>query len=214
MFRKNVRIAFLAGAGILALIAAMRFARVIGIICLIWLAIFIFARVSTRKRENSGSEKEQSRVADEAGPEPSKAESSKVRDDGKDPYKAAMEHIRALSVSLFRICDMDIRNAGMRVQRIAKDIIREKYEDKNECKGYAQFERYYLPTFRKTVDNYSRMERKGMTDPKIRADMIAYLQSCEDAFSRLYSSMFNKDILDMEVQMKAMNMTMKRDGLL
>lgn len=204
MFRKNVRIAILAGAGILALIAAMRFARVIGIICLIWLAIFIFARISTRKSGKEVSEEDQNKVVEEA-------ESSKKDD---DPHKAVMEHIRALSISLFRICDMDVRNAGMRVQRIAKDMIRERYEGKNECKGYAQFERYYLPTFRKTVDNYSRMEQKGMTDPKIRADMIAYLQSCENAFSRLYASMFSDDILNMEVQMRAMNITMKRDGLL
>ncbi|MBE6016536.1 MAG: hypothetical protein E7233_02850 [Lachnospiraceae bacterium] len=181
------------------------FVRIIGIIALIWLVIFIFARISTRKGEKYSPEKAQSKVVDEAG-SPEKKET--------DPYKAAMGHVKAISASLYQICCMDIRNAGMRVLRIAKDMLREKYEGKKECKGYAQFERYYLPTLRKTVDNYSRMEEKDMTDLKIRADMMSYLQSCEEAFSKLYASMFSDDILNMEVQMEAMNITMKRDGLL
>lgn len=180
------------------------FLRVIGIIALIWMAIFIFARISTRKSEKESSGKAQSKVVDE----------DRTPEKEEDPHKAVMEQVRAISASLYQICCMDIRNAGMRILRIAKDMIREKYEGKKECKGYAQFERYYLPTLRKTVDNYSGMEQKGMTDLKIRADMISYLQSCEEAFSRLYSSMFSDDILNMEVQMEAMNITMKRDGLL
>lgn len=208
MFAKNVRNVLLIGAGILTLAAVLRYARVIGVILVVWLVIFLFARVSGRdsRKEKSEKEPDKSRVVDEAEEEPSEKET--------DPYKAAQAHVKAISASLFKICCMDIRNAGMRSLRIARDIIREKYEEKKDCKGYAQFERYYLPTFRKTVDNYGKMEQKGIVDLKIRSDMQDYLESCEEAFSKLYASMFSDDILNMEVQMEAMNITMKRDGLL
>ncbi len=145
---------------------------------------------------------------------PDTADRSKVKESERAEYDQLMEHIRSISSSLYQICNMDIRNTGNRVQRLARDIIRERYVENNSCRGFSQYRNYYLPTLRKTVENYSMMERKGITDLRIRDDMLAYLRSCEEAFTRLYNSMFDDDIMNMEVQMKAMNITLKRDGLL
>lgn len=138
----------------------------------------------------------------------------KVKENERAEYSLLMEQLRKIDSSLYLICCMDIRNTGCRVQRLAQNIVHERYVEHNDCKGFSQFKNYYLPTLRKTVENYSSMERKGIIDMKVREDMLSYLRSCEEAFTRLYNSMFDDDILNMEVQMEAMNVTLKRDGLL
>jgi len=48
----------------------------------------------------------------------------------------------------------------------------------------------------------------------MQKDVLAYLDSCGDAFTKMYNNMFSGDILKMEVDMEAMDIIMKRDGLL
>ena len=213
MLKKGVRGAIT----VIVCIFAIRFlmgtilARLLIVLAAVMIGIFALARFGSRKQENTGTgkktaETKQASKAQETG----KTEQSSP---ASDEPQSMNGHIRAAAKSLHNICCMDIRNLGLNVLKTAKNILKEN-EEGNTCQGFSQFENYYLPTFRKTVENYSMMEGKGVTTLKHREDMLAYLKSCDEAFSRIYSSMFDDDIMDMKVQMEAMNLTFRRDGLL
>ena len=124
------------------------------------------------------------------------------------------DNIKALSEAASGIRNQKIREQAFHVLLLAKDIINEHEGGHNKCRNYRQFETYYVPTVTSVVRNYCSMEAKGMVTSKMEEDVLAYLESCGDAFTHLYNSMFSDDITTMEVQMEAMDLIMKRDGLL
>ena len=136
--------------------------------------------------------------------------------DATDPDSPAslQDNIRALSKAASEIRHQKIREQAFHVLILAKDIIREYESGHNKCRNYRQFENYYVPTVTSVVKNYCSVEAKGMVTSKMEKDVLAYLESCGDAFTNLYNSMFSDDIMNMEVQMEAMDLIMKRDGLL
>lgn len=221
MFRKGVRsiwivIICVLAFRVLAVSIFMRAGIIILAVIALLVGIFALARYGSRKTANTRAEKKkaeprqaETKKSETVNREEKCESSSEVKFENATPQ----DHIKAATTALTGICCMDIRYAGMDVLKTAKNILKEK-EEGNACHEYAQFEKYYLPTFRKTVEDYSRMERKGVTGLKHREDVLAYLKSCNEAFTRIYNSMFEDDIIDMEVQMKAMNLTFKREGLL
>ena len=128
-----------------------------------------------------------------------------------DPLQA---DIREISEAADRIRNNQIRGYVYHLEILAKDIIREHAQENVHRTSYHQFESYYIPTLKSVVNNYSRMEARGMATAKMQKDMLDYLESCDTAFSKLYNSMFEDDVFDMEVKMEAMNIILKRDGLL
>ena len=124
------------------------------------------------------------------------------------------DNIREFSEAASGIRHQKIREQAFHVLIIAKDIINEHENGHNKCRNYRQFENYYVPTVTSVVKNYCSMEAKGMVNSKMENDVLAYLESSGDAFTHLYKSMFSDDIMTMEVQMEAMDLIMKRDGLL
>ena len=132
-----------------------------------------------------------------------------------DPKPESLqEYIRLLSKSAEGIRHPKIREQVYHVLLIAKDIIYEHDTGHSKSRNYNQFEKYYVPTLTSVVTNYSSVEAKGMATAKMQKDVMDYLESCGDAFTKMYNNMFSNDILKMEVDMEAMDIIMKRDGLL
>ena len=131
-----------------------------------------------------------------------------------DSPASLQDNIRDFSEAASGIRHQKIREQAFHVLIIAKDIIKEHENGHNKCRNYRQFENYYVPTVTSVVKNYCSMEAKGMVTSKMENDVLAYLESSGDAFTHLYNSMFSDDIMTMEVQMEAMDLIMKRDGLL
>ena len=145
-----------------------------------------------------------------------KKEEAASESDQADPESPATleENIRALSEAASEIRHQKIREQAFHVLILAKDIIREHELGHDKRRNYKQFENYYVPTVTSVVRNYCSIEARGMATSKMEKDVLAYLESCGDAFTNLYNSMFSDDIMNMEVQMEAMDLIMKRDGLL
>ncbi|MBE6017776.1 MAG: hypothetical protein E7233_09270 [Lachnospiraceae bacterium] len=148
-------------------------------------------------------EEEETRNVD---PEPSENEA-------KEP-ETLQDYIKELSKAADGIRHPNIREQVYHVLLIAKDIIYEHDTGHGKSRNYNQFERYYIPTLTSVVSNYAEVESKGMATAKMQKDVLAYLDSCGDAFTKMYNNMFSGDILKMEVDMEAMDIIMKRDGLL
>ncbi len=146
-------------------------------------------------------ETEEEETADHSEPEPSKPET-------------LQDYIKELSKAADGVRHPKIREQVYHVLLIAKDIIYEHDTGHGKSRNYNQFERYYVPTLTSVVSNYTEVESKGMATAKMQKDVLAYLDSCGDAFTKMYNNMFSGDILKMEVDMEAMDIIMKRDGLL
>ena len=136
--------------------------------------------------------------------------------DTVDPEEPAslQDHIRELSEAASEIRHPKIREQAFHVLILAKDIIHAHENGHDKGRNYKQFENYYVPTVTSVVKNYCSIEATGMASSKMEKDVLSYLESCGDAFTNLYNSMFSDDIMNMEVQMKAMDLIMKKDGLL
>ena len=154
-------------------------------------------------REVPDDEKEKTPNAD---PEPSGS-------DAPEP-ESLQDYIRLLSRSAEGIRHPKIREQVYHVLLRAKDIIYEHDTGHSKSRNFNQFEKYYVPTLTSVVTNYSSVEAKGMATAKMQKDVMDYLESCGDAFTKMYNNMFSNDILKMEVDMEAMDIIMKRDGLL
>ena len=142
-----------------------------------------------------------------------KVSSASDPDDPGAPV-SLQDTIRQFSEAASGIRHPKIREQAFHVLILAKDIIHKHENGHDKCRNYKQFENYYVPTVTSVVKNYGSIEARGMATAKMEEDVLSYLESCGDAFTNLYNSMFSDDILNMEVQMEAMDLIMKKDGLL
>ena len=144
----------------------------------------------------------------------SESTASEPKDDEPDAPATLQDNIREISKTAAGIRHQKIREQTYHVLMLAKDIIYEHDIGHNKIRGYSQFENYYVPTLTSVIKNYYSIETRGMANSNMQEDVIAYLEKCGDAFTNLYNSIFSKDIMSMEVQMEAMDIILKRDGLL
>ena len=77
-----------------------------------------------------------------------------------------------------------------------------------------QFLNYYLPTLGEIITKYERVERSGVDMQDMTAKVSEYLDKIAAAMDKQYENLFQSDFLDMTVEMEAMTMACKRDGLL
>lgn len=77
-----------------------------------------------------------------------------------------------------------------------------------------QFFHYYLPTAEKILVKYKEIESSGIPAAEITESTITCLEDIKQAMERLYSSLYDDDILDLTVEMEVLKQICKRDGLL
>ena len=112
------------------------------------------------------------------------------------------------------IKNMKIKNAGIKVCTVADkifEVLRQKPEliPKNR-----QLFTYYIPTLGSIVEKYERLEKNGISSKDTEEKVLEHLNDMESAFSKQYKNLFKGDMLDLSVEMKAMTIACKRDGLL
>ena len=77
-----------------------------------------------------------------------------------------------------------------------------------------QFLNYYLPTLGTILTKYREMEQNNMADAAMTDKVLSYLEDIRSAMKKQHRSLFEADILDLTVEMEAMTMAFRRDGLL
>lgn len=112
------------------------------------------------------------------------------------------------------IRNTEIKSAGIRVCSGADkilEILRKKPEliPKNR-----QFFTYYLPTLGSITEKYERLEKSGINTGDTAAKVLEHLGEIKEAFDKQYQSLFAGDMLDLSVEIEAMTIACKRDGLL
>lgn len=126
--------------------------------------------------------------------------------------------IRSDLLEIKRI-SMQIKDTGIRllsgqICQTADKILRTLREQPEEIPATRQFFRYYLPTFCSILSRYLRMEMSGVMEPELGSHVIECLEDIKSAMEKQYNNLFEDDRLDLTVEMEALSLACKRDGLL
>ena len=121
---------------------------------------------------------------------------------------------------------MELRRMGMQVknQKIRKlneeicaqadKILRALKEQPEDIPRVRQFFNYYLPTLGSILMKYVRLEESGVPAANMTESTIACLGDIKTAMGKQYTNLFDNDMLDLSVEMEALTLACKRDGLL
>ena len=197
--------------GAIALIIAGIFAKpifkillwvIIGIVGLVLIGIVLILIFSNRQSNKVDAEKKV-----QTGRNSLSAEQSAILQKGRSDL---MEIRRVL----VKIKSNTIRSKGNEICSICDKILQTLKEKPEQILGTRQFLNYYLPTLRKILDKYQRLEANNMATAEITATVGKYLDDVNAAMNKQYANLFEGDKLDLSVDMEAMTIGLKRDGLL
>ena len=125
--------------------------------------------------------------------------------------RAGLMNIRRVNM---RIHVMDVRNGANQVCASLDKILLALKEKPEKIRDMRQCLNYYIPTLHDVLGNFRDLEAKGQTTPEMQEKATRFLGDVKVALDNKYDSLFNDDKLDMEVDMDAMTLALKRDGLL
>lgn len=113
-----------------------------------------------------------------------------------------------------RIKDSEVRTAAADAldasERIIK-VLRNQPEEIRRCK---QFLNYYVPTLNVIIKKYRTVESSGLDMSETKEKVIKYFKDILKALQKQYESLFDNDKLDLSVEMEAMQLAFKRDGMI
>lgn len=116
--------------------------------------------------------------------------------------------------TLGKIKNSEIRENGYSICRTCDRIFKALIEQPKSITSARQFLTYYLPTINLILEKYEKVERSGTDSGKMAEKVNSYLKDVDKALSKFYTNLFEDEKLDLTVEMEAMTMAVKRDGLI
>ncbi len=113
-----------------------------------------------------------------------------------------------------RVSNTEVRSLSNSVCDSVDKILVTLKEKTNKIASVRQFFNYYIPTLGEIISKYNRIEKSGVPAANVTEKVKKYLTDINNAMKKQYNGLFDDDILDMSVEMEAMTMAVKRDGLL
>lgn len=143
-----------------------------------------------------------------AGPEAEKAAKR------NEIISEAKNKVMSVRRTCMAIKNVEIRNSGIKVCMKADKIIGVVRQKTSLVSDNRQFFSYYLPMFGSIVEKYEKVEKSSVADAEMTEKVLEHLKNLEIAFEKQYKSLYAGDMLDLSVEMEAMSIVCKRDGLL
>ena len=131
-----------------------------------------------------------------------------------EKLKAANQEILKARLSLGKIKDKDIRDLVDPALENSEKILKTLKEQPDEIRKAGQFLNYYLPTLNVVLDKYMTVEASDIDLAPTKEKVTAYLSDISKATTKEYENLFSDEVLDLSVEMEAMQLAFKRDGLL
>lgn len=128
--------------------------------------------------------------------------------------KKGEENLEKLRRMAAQVKDAQIRTAAVQACDQAEKILRTLREQPDSIPAVRQFLNYYLPATGEILMKYQWMEQSQAVGPEMTGKVFHYLQDIHEALEKQYQNLFEDDLLDLTVEMEAMTMACKRDGLL
>ena len=128
--------------------------------------------------------------------------------------RKAREQLLELRRLTMRIKNRGVHSKANEICGVADKIIQTLKQKPDKINSVRQFLNYYLPTLGEIISKYKRIEESGVPLEETTEKVQSYLNDIKRAMDKQYESLFADDILDMSVEMEAMKMAVKRDGLI
>lgn len=138
----------------------------------------------------------------------------KLSQEGAEVLKNGRESLSQLRSMAMRIKNTVIRTKSMQVCRSAEKILGILKEKPDKIASARQFLNYYLPTLGTILTKYERIERGQVHIDEATEKVSSYLDDINGAMEKQYKRLFDDELLDMTVEMEAMTMACRRDGLI
>ncbi|MBQ4506278.1 MAG: 5-bromo-4-chloroindolyl phosphate hydrolysis family protein [Firmicutes bacterium] len=113
-----------------------------------------------------------------------------------------------------RIKDSEVRTAAADALDASERIIKVLRNQPDEIRRCKQFLNYYVPTLNVIIKKYRTVESSGLDMSETKEKVIKYFKDILKALQKQYESLFDNDKLDLSVEMEAMQLAFKRDGMI
>lgn len=115
-----------------------------------------------------------------------------------------------------KIDSMEIRECLNHIHDTVDKIIKEIEKNPKKEKNIKNFFEYYLPVLVKITDRYDEIENQRLVSSEgksfmKKADLM--IKNTKDAFDTILASLYQKDIMDADAEMKIYDMMMDADGI-
>lgn len=132
----------------------------------------------------------------------------------EESLRGANSLLLSSRMTLSRIQDREISETGIRACSSIEKVLHTLKEKPEKIQTTRQLFNYYLPTMDKVLSKYQRIEESGVDNPEMPENLKKYLGDIDTAMDKLYDGLFDNDKLHVAVDMEAMTIAIKRDGLL
>ena len=173
----------------------------------LFVALIVVIIVAARKGTKKMAEKSQQAAAKTVNKSGLTPEQASVINKGRSDLVA----IRMVNS---RIRNPEIKKAMANVGTTAEKILVALKEKPETIKSARQFTNYYLPTLRAVLEKYQRIEQSGVDQEGAGERVVKYLADVQKALDKQYTNLFDNDKFDLAVDMDAMTLALKRDGLI
>lgn len=126
----------------------------------------------------------------------------------------ARKELMGLRRVIMKIRGADVRGQANDVCGQLDSIIQTLREKPEKITDTRQCLNYYIPTIKGVLTRYEDLDKKAQLEDSTKEKMMSFLKDASSALTKQYNNLFEKDRLDMEVEMEAMTIGLKRDGLL
>lgn len=126
----------------------------------------------------------------------------------------ARSELMELRRSQLTIRNTEIAALCREITDIGDKILAVLKQKPDSVAGVRQFLNYYLPTLGKILGTYVRVEESGSMTDELAVNTVTHLGEIRKAMEKQYDSLFDDDKLDLSVDMEALTLACKRDGLL
>lgn len=139
--------------------------------------------------------------------ETAKSKANRIISDGRNKVMSIRRNVMSIK-------NTAVKNSGIKVCSGADKILGVLRQKSELVQKNRQFFTYYLPTFGSIIEKYERIERNEVASEDMVQKVLEHLDDMKIAFEKQYKSLFSGDMLDLTVEIEAMTIACKRDGLL
>lgn len=139
--------------------------------------------------------------------ETAKSKANRIISDGRNKVMSIRRNVMSIE-------NTAVKNSGIKVCSGADKILGVLRQKPELVQKNRQFFTYYLPTFGSIIEKYERIERNEVASEDMVQKVLEHLDDMKIAFEKQYKSLFSGDMLDLTVEIEAMTIACKRDGLL
>lgn len=113
-----------------------------------------------------------------------------------------------------KISNDEIRTLNEEISGTVEKILAELKNQNMDTSSLYQFFHYYLPTLESVVKKYISLEQSGSVNETILKNTVSCLGDIKQAMTKQYDSILEHKVLDLSVEMEALTLACRRDGLL